>query len=32
MAIKELNLSAKMTIDGFMSGINKSTIKGAGLE
>ena len=32
MAIKDLNLSAKMTIDGFMSGINKSTIKGAGLE
>lgn len=32
MAIKELNLSAKMTIDGFMSGINKSTIKGGGLE
>jgi len=32
MAIKELNLSAKMTIDGFMSGINKSTVKGAGLE
>lgn len=32
MAIKDLNLSAKTTIDGFMSGINKSTIKGAGLE
>ncbi|MDN3588961.1 DUF58 domain-containing protein [Pedobacter aquatilis] len=32
MAIKDLNLSAKMTIDGFMSGINKSTLKGAGLE
>lgn len=32
MAIKELSLSAKMTIDGFMNGINKSTIKGAGLE
>lgn len=32
MAIKELSLSAKMTIDGFMSGINESTIKGAGLE
>jgi uncharacterized protein (DUF58 family) len=32
MAIKDLNLSAKMTIDGFMSGINKSTIKGSGLE
>ena len=32
MAIKDLNLSAKTTIDGFMSGINKSTIKGPGLE
>lgn len=32
MAIKELSLSAKMTIDGFMSGINKSTVKGSGLE
>ncbi|MFC3562780.1 DUF58 domain-containing protein [Pedobacter jamesrossensis] len=32
MAIKDLNLSAKMTIDGFMSGINKSTVKGPGLE
>jgi uncharacterized protein (DUF58 family) len=32
MAIKELSLAAKTTIDGFMSGINKSTIKGAGLE
>lgn len=32
MAIKDLNLSAKTTIDGFMNGINKSTIKGAGLE
>ncbi|AOM79737.1 DUF58 domain-containing protein [Pedobacter steynii] len=32
MAIKELSLSAKMTIDGFMSGINKSTVKGPGLE
>lgn len=32
MAIKDLSLSAKMTIDGFMNGINKSTIKGAGLE
>ncbi len=32
MAIKELSLSAKMTIDGFMNGINKSTVKGAGLE
>ncbi|EOR96114.1 Hypothetical protein ADIARSV_0758 [Arcticibacter svalbardensis MN12-7] len=32
MAIKELSLSAKMIIDGFMSGINKSTVKGQGLE
>lgn len=32
MAIKALSLSAKTTIDGFMSGINKSTLKGPGLE
>ncbi|KQM78540.1 hypothetical protein ASE74_13645 [Pedobacter sp. Leaf216] len=32
MAIKDLALSAKMTIDGFMNGINKSTVKGPGLE
>ena len=32
LAIKDLNLSAKTTIDGFMNGINKSTVKGAGLE
>lgn len=32
MAIKDLNLSAKTTIDGFMNGINNSTIKGPGLE
>jgi len=32
MAIKDLHLSAKTTIDGFMNGINKSTIKGPGLE
>ncbi|RYZ81461.1 MAG: DUF58 domain-containing protein, partial [Moraxellaceae bacterium] len=32
MAIKDLTLSAKTTIDGFMNGINKSTIKGPGLE
>jgi uncharacterized protein (DUF58 family) len=32
MAIKNLSLAAKTTIDGFMSGINKSTIKGSGLE
>jgi uncharacterized protein (DUF58 family) len=32
MAIKDLSLAAKTAIDGFMSGINKSTIKGPGLE
>ncbi|MXV17209.1 DUF58 domain-containing protein [Pedobacter sp. HMF7056] len=32
MAIKELSLSAKTVIDGFLTGINKSTIKGPGLE
>lgn len=32
MAIKGLSLSAKMTVDGFMHGINKSTLKGPGLE
>ena len=32
MAIKDLALAAKTTIDGFMTGINKSTIKGPGLE
>lgn len=32
MAIKNLKLSAKTTVDGFMNGINKSTIKGQGLE
>ena len=32
MAIKSLSLSAKMTVDGFMRGINKSTVKGPGLE
>ena len=32
MAIKDLSLSAKMTIDCFMNGINKSTVKGPGLE
>lgn len=32
MAIKPLSLAAKATIDGFMHGINKSTIKGAGME
>ena len=32
MAIKDLPLAAKTTIDGFMTGINNSTIKGPGLE
>ncbi|MBE5320312.1 DUF58 domain-containing protein [Pedobacter sp. MR2016-19] len=32
MAIKDLSLSAKITIEGFMNGINKSTVKGPGLE
>lgn len=32
MAIKNLSLAAKTTIDGFMEGINKSTIKGQGME
>ncbi|MFT3827133.1 MAG: DUF58 domain-containing protein [Chitinophagaceae bacterium] len=32
MAIKDLSLAAKRTIDGFMAGINNSTIKGPGLE
>ncbi len=32
MAIKDLSLAAKTTVDGFMSGINKSQVKGAGLE
>jgi len=32
MAIKDLSLAAKKTVDGFMSGINKSNVKGAGLE
>lgn len=32
MAIKDLNLAAKTTIDGFMTGIHKSSIKGAGME
>jgi len=32
LTIKDLQLAAKATIDGFMSGINKSTIKGEGLE
>ncbi len=32
MAIRDLSLAAKTTVDGFMTGINKSTIKGPGLE
>src|SRR6478609_1172728 len=32
MSIKSLQLAAKTTIDGFMAGINKSTVKGPGLE
>ncbi|BAV09501.1 Protein of unknown function DUF58 [Filimonas lacunae] len=32
MAIKDLPLAAKTTIDGFMSGLNKSNVKGPGLE
>ncbi|HEY4107367.1 DUF58 domain-containing protein [Puia sp.] len=32
LAIKDLSLAARRTIDGFMSGINKSSVKGAGLE
>lgn len=32
MAIKDLPLAAKTTIDGFMSGLNKSNVKGTGLE
>ncbi|WP_419801696.1 DUF58 domain-containing protein [Mucilaginibacter sp.] len=32
MSIKSLQLAAKMVVDGFMNGINKSTIKGPGME
>lgn len=32
MAIKDLSLRAKTTIDGFLTGINRSNIKGPGLE
>lgn len=32
MAVKDLALAARTTIDGFMQGLNKSNIKGAGLE
>ena len=32
MSIKDLSLAAKTAVDGFMSGINRSTVKGPGLE
>lgn len=32
MAIKDLSLAAKTVVDGFMTGLNKSALKGAGLE
>ena len=32
MAIKDLSLAAKTVIDGFMNGINRSNIKGQGME
>jgi uncharacterized protein (DUF58 family) len=32
MSIKDLSLAARRTIDGFMTGINKSQVKGPGLE
>src|SRR3712207_1787137 len=32
LAIKDLALAAKTTVDGFMQGINKSTLKGQGME
>ena len=32
LAIKDLSLAARQTIDGFMNGINKSSVKGPGLE
>lgn len=32
MAIKDLSLAAKTTIEGLMNGINKSTVKGPGME
>jgi uncharacterized protein (DUF58 family) len=32
MAIKDLSLAARRTIDGFMAGINKSQVRGPGLE
>ncbi len=32
LAIKDLSLAAKTIVDGFMTGLNKSSIKGPGLE
>jgi uncharacterized protein (DUF58 family) len=32
MAIKDLSLAARRTVDGFMTGINKSKVRGPGLE
>ncbi|MEO5683373.1 MAG: DUF58 domain-containing protein [Chitinophagaceae bacterium] len=32
LAVKDLQLAARSTIEGFMAGINKSSIKGEGLE
>jgi uncharacterized protein (DUF58 family) len=32
LSVKDLQLAARTTIEGFMSGINKSSIKGEGLE
>ena len=32
MAIKDLSIAAKTVLDGFMNGINKSSLKGSGLE
>src|SRR6201995_6209039 len=32
MTIKDLSLAARRTIDGFMTGINKSKVRGRGLE
>jgi len=32
MAIKDLSLAARRTIDGFMAGINRSKVRGPGLE
>ncbi len=32
LAIKDLSLAAKTTVDGFMAGIHKSNVKGTGME